>query len=93
MGILRTAFAVRVGLTYSGLYNIETGHKGSRIETLHRIAKALDLPIGAVVIENRGDSPGPEPRHPGDNPIRYPKRGHEEPDADEPADAESRRSA
>lgn len=53
LGIGRSKFARKVeGLSYSHLYNIETGRKAASIELLWRIAKKLELPIGDVVLDD-----------------------------------------
>ncbi len=92
LGIHRSDLATTVGLSYPHLYNIENGLKVASIEALYRIAKALGLQIDDVLDESRGDTTGPEPRRPGENPVRYPKT--EKPDTDdEPDDDQSRWSA
>lgn len=58
MGIPRPALAAQVGISYKHLFNIEKDSKGSAIETLWRIAKALELPIEDVVASDGPKGPG-----------------------------------
>lgn len=42
-------FSVEVGIAYSTLDNIEKERKSASPEVLHRIALALDVPVGAII--------------------------------------------
>jgi transcriptional regulator with XRE-family HTH domain len=56
LGLTRRKFAGRVeDLSYQHLYNIETGRKAASIELLWRISRELELPIGAVVLDDMSD--------------------------------------
>jgi len=44
--------AVRAGLSKTILSRIENGHGNPSVETLFRIARALDLPLSALLAEN-----------------------------------------
>jgi transcriptional regulator with XRE-family HTH domain len=50
-GWSQTAFAAMVGLTQAGLSNIEIEAKGALLSTLNRIARALSVPVGAILRE------------------------------------------
>lgn len=48
-GVKPGAFAAAAGIAYSTLDNIENERKEASVETLHRIAKLLDVPVGALL--------------------------------------------
>jgi HTH-type transcriptional regulator, competence development regulator len=54
-GWQQTVFAERVGLTQSALSNIEREKKAARISTLNRIARALHVPVGAIMRDELED--------------------------------------
>lgn len=62
-GWSQTAFAATVGLTQAGLSNIEIEAKGTTISTLNRIARALSVPVAAILREavSSADAAGAEP--------------------------------
>lgn len=42
-------FATKAVISYSTLDNIENERKNASVEVLHRIAKALDVPVHAII--------------------------------------------
>lgn len=42
-------FATAARISYSTLDNIENERKSASFEVLHRIASALDVPVGAII--------------------------------------------
>ena len=47
-GMSRDELAQRVDLSYPYLANLELENKNAKPETVHRIAAALDVPVGAI---------------------------------------------
>lgn len=48
-GITQTALGERAGMATANVCNIEKGLHSSQITTLYRIAKALGVPLSAIV--------------------------------------------
>ncbi|RSD21965.1 helix-turn-helix transcriptional regulator [Amycolatopsis eburnea] len=44
----RTAFAKAVGRSYQHVYNVETGRKGTKAESLHLWAEVLGVPFEEI---------------------------------------------
>jgi transcriptional regulator with XRE-family HTH domain len=48
-GYSQTAFAAAVGMTQANLSRIETEEQAARVVTLNRIARALRVPVAAIM--------------------------------------------
>ncbi|QHJ84241.1 MAG: Cro/C1-type helix-turn-helix domain protein [Bacteriophage sp.] len=48
-GITRSDFAKKIGWSIAQVSNYEAGRRNPKIETLKRVAKALDVPIETLI--------------------------------------------